>query len=567
MLLLGGMTFAGCNKDTPKDETPSGEEGGGGSGGGGGGEGGGVVDRFTNKRFDFESSDNSEIDADYQGSYCSFFTEGDFEVVLDGYVATGDYTLSADKQSATMVMKGNKTAEGAYPIPEQYWSTMPVEYVAATNKYVVTVTEEEMTGHLYYVLSSEAPVHYEFPPVQKVQVTFDANATDAIGSTTTIEATPGLPFGLPECGFVRDGYEFQGWSLTTTGEELLEPHSSYTANVATTFYAIWEAEAPQKVSQFIETKSWFNAGGENEHVYVYAFKADSEPVVENAAFPGEEATYIRDLEDGKKLFSYDIEETFDTFVVVRVEGETNSYQTVNISLASLEGDNCVYLNGDAAPSSVETKIEVGHYNYVYAFGLSSYEGEITVGGHVDVNLLNVTGEVTFEVDPENSATVVINGNVATISSETLGESSIVFADESEATATYTLTVSEAPDSKVVYIQTKQFFNSGASNEAVLAYCWDSQSEGNNTWPGEATTWVEDQENNQKIFSFEVDLEKYDMIMFVKTVDNVETLKTADIEVSAFTSENNCVYLDADNWTGLDVGITVGFFHFSPAALA
>ena len=554
LLLLGGMTFAGCNK---KDQTPSGDEGGGGSGG----DGGGVVDRFTNKRFDFESSDNSEIDEEYQGSYCSFFTEGDFEVVLDGYVATGDYTLSADKQSATMVMKGNKTADGAYPIPEQYWSTMPVEYVAATNKYVVTVTEEEMTAHLYYVLSSEAPVHYVFPQVQKVAVTFDANATDAIGSTATIEATPGLAFGLPECGFVRDGYEFQGWSLTTTGEELLEPHSSYTANVVTTFYAIWEAEAPQKISQYIETKSWFNAGGENEHVYVYAFKADSEPVVENAAFPGEEATYIRDLEDGKKLFSYDIEETFDTFIVVRVEGETNSYQTVNISLASLEGDNCVYLNAEAAPSSVETKIEVGHYNYVYAFGLSSYEGEITVGGHVDVNLLNVTGEVTFEVDPENSATVVINGNVATISSETLGESTITFADESEVTPTYTLTVSEAPSVNRVYIETKSWFNAGNDYEHVCVYAYKDGSNPiveNAAFPGEDASWVKDIDEGKKIFYFDL-LAVYDTFVVSKVVDNVAVYQTVNISL-ADLGDDNCIYLNADSGSS---AIPFGHYTFVP----
>lgn len=559
LLLLGGMTFAGCNK---KNETPSG-----GGGEGGGGEGGGEVDRFTNKRFDFESSDNSEIDTQYQGSYCSFFTEGDFEVVLDGYVATGDYTLSADKQSATMVMKGNKTAEGAFPLPEQYWSTMPVEYVAETNKYVVTVAEDEMAAHLYYVLSSQAPVHYEFPPAQKVAVTFDANASDATGSTAAIQATPGQEFVLPACGFEREGYEFVGWSPQASGDPTLEEGSSYTVQAATTLYAIWEAEAPQKTTQYIETKPWFNDGGENEHVFVYAFKAESDPFLENAPFPGEEATYIRDIEDGKKIFSYELEETFDTFVVVRVEGETNSYQTVDIAVASLEGDNCIYLNGGAAPSSVETKIEVGHYNYEFAFGLSSYEGAIYVGGHVNINLLNVTGEVTYTVDPENAASVEISGNVATISSDTVGEAEITFADESEESAIYTLTVSEAPESKVVYVQTKQFFNSGASNENVLAYCWNSENEENNTWPGEATTWVEDQENNQKIFRFEVDLTKYDMVMFVKTVEGVAALKTADIEVSAFTSENNCVYLNADDWSDPDTGIPVGFFHFAPAALA
>ena len=111
--------------------------------------------------------------------------------------------------------------------------------------------------------------------------------------------------------------------------------------------------------QYIETKSWFNDNQEGEKVYVYAFKAGSNPVVQNAAFPGEEATWVKDIDDGKKIFYFDIPETYDTFIVVRVVGTSNSYQTVDITIADLEGDNCVYLNADAGSNA----IPVGHYEY------------------------------------------------------------------------------------------------------------------------------------------------------------------------------------------------------------
>ena len=114
--------------------------------------------------------------------------------------------------------------------------------------------------------------------------------------------------------------------------------------------------------------------------------------------------------------------------------------------------------------------------------------------------------------------------------------------------------------KTVYIETKQFFNSGASNESVQAYCWsDADSSINNGWPGEATEWVTDMADNKKIFSFNVNTTLYDRIIFTKVVSGTAQLKTVDIQMSSF-NENNTVYLDAYDWSGLDYGIPVGFYN-------
>ena len=113
----------------------------------------------------------------------------------------------------------------------------------------------------------------------------------------------------------------------------------------------------------------------------------------------------------------------------------------------------------------------------------------------------------------------------------------------------------------IYIETKYFFNSGASNESVNAYCWSSSVNRNNGWPGLTTTWVEDLADSKKIFYFDVDVSLYDRVLFTKLVNDSFSLKTADIQMSSFES-NNTVYLNADSWSDSNTGIPVGFYNRS-----
>jgi len=81
-----------------------------------------------------------------------------------------------------------------------------------------------------------------------------------------------------------------------------------------------------------------------------------------------------------------------------------------------------------------------------------------------------------------------------------------------------------------------------------------------TWPGVAMTWLKDLDNGKKIFYIDVDISKYDHILFVKTVDGSPALKTADITIATDLADNNTVYLDRDDWSGMDTGIPVGFYN-------
>ncbi|MCQ2801060.1 MAG: Ig-like domain-containing protein [Bacilli bacterium] len=313
------------------------------------------------------------------------------------------------------------------------------------------------------------------------------------------------------------------------------------------------AEAPETSRFYIETKPWFNSGSLDEHVYVYTYKADSDPMKENAVFPGEEATYVKDLDAGKKLFYFDIAEIYDTFIVTKRVGTTNSYQTNDIAISDFGTDNCMWMGDE--PADVATKIETGHYNY--ALGLSVNSATIGVGGSANVSITNFIGDISYVVDPASSATVSIVEDVATISSSTLGTTTITFSDESSsAPVVFTLKVEETPATTRVYFETKSWFNSNQPGEKVYAYAFKNGSnpiEQNAAWPGEEATWLRDGDNGKKIFYFDV-LGDYDTIIFVRVVDGTSYAQTSDISLSAM-GENNCVYLVSDSYptTPAEVG--------------
>ena len=324
-------------------------------------------------------------------------------------------------------------------------------------------------------------------------------------------------------------------------------------NVAT--YTLTVNAAAATTKQYIETKSWFNSNQEGEKVYVYAYKDGSSPIEENAAFPGEEATWVKDLEDGKKLFSYDIEDTFDTFVVVRVVSGTPGYQTENVSIVDLSGDNCIYLDAEGGSAS----IPVGHYDY--SLRLSASSGTITSGNNTSITFVRNLAIVTATVSPEGSATVEIVGNTATISSSTEGTSTITFSDGTN-DATYTLTVNPAVATRRVYIETKSWFNSNQEGEKVYVYAFKEAGEDDipmTSWPGYEAHWVKDIEDGKKIFYFDIP-ETYDTFIVVRVVSGTAGYQTVDISIATLGTDN-CVYLNADSGS---TSIPVGHYTYVPA---
>ena len=86
-----------------------------------------------------------------------------------------------------------------------------------------------------------------------------------------------------------------------------------------------------------------------------------DPLVQNAAFPGEEAHWLANGSDGKKIFYIDLpEDTYTHVIFSKVVESTKTSQTENIELAALSGDNCIYL---VSNDFVANNAETGHYTY------------------------------------------------------------------------------------------------------------------------------------------------------------------------------------------------------------
>lgn len=201
------------------------------------------------------------------------------------------------------------------------------------------------------------------------------------------------------------------------------------------------------------------------------------------------------------------------------------------------------------------------------FSLSTTSATIESGDNTVVTASNVTGTLAYVVNT-GSADVVTSGTgtiTVTITSTNVGTNTITFSDDSTADPiVFTLTVEESEDpgtTKRVYFETKSFFNDGSENQNVLAYLWNSSNTSvNNNWPGVATTWLKNIEDDKKIFYIDVDTSVYDSVIFVRTVNGNVELKTADISITTSLTDKNTVYLDANSWSGSDVGITVGFYN-------
>ncbi len=75
----------------------------------------------------------------------------------------------------------------------------------------------------------------------ELTITFNKNATDAIGTMPTETVTNGEEITLPAVGFSRSGYTFSGWSLSASGAVVYEDQVTVTMGSSdVTLYAVWE---------------------------------------------------------------------------------------------------------------------------------------------------------------------------------------------------------------------------------------------------------------------------------------------------------------------------------------
>lgn len=107
------------------------------------------------------------------------------------------------------------------------WSTTPAGEVLYQDKAEYTMGEKAE-----YLLYAQWQVNIN-------HVHFDANG--GIGTMNHVEKAFGELIHLPACTFTREGYRFDGWSLTANGSKVYGDEAEYriTADAEVTLYACW----------------------------------------------------------------------------------------------------------------------------------------------------------------------------------------------------------------------------------------------------------------------------------------------------------------------------------------
>ena len=89
-------------------------------------------------------------------------------------------------------------------------------------------------------------------------------------------------------------------------------------------------------------------------------------------------------------------------------------------------------------------------------------------------------------------------------------------------------------------------------DKTYCYLWNNTTMVNNSWPGQLMTYVETNEYGQKIYTIDVDLDQYDMIIF----NNNNGWQSADTSLKG-AKDNSGYYLNSDN--------TLGTYTYQPKA--
>ena len=213
-------------------------------------------------------------------------------------------------------------------------------------------------------------------------VTFDTNGGQGPADLDTQKVEPGKSVFLPKVGFVRDGYEFVGWSTERDGE-VISP--SVVIDSDTTLYAIWQENiepgpGPEPVTKYIVTFR-VNQGAESyapQEVRSGGYATEpKEPTRDGYVFLGWKSLTDTDMWD----FMRDTV-TNDTTLEAQWEQHfTIEYSetkvTVTICQAYYDMAADIYW-GDPNDSSGVIGASVGTAEFDYA---QKWSGEITVISH------------------------------------------------------------------------------------------------------------------------------------------------------------------------------------------
>ena len=273
---------------------------------------------------------------------------------------------------------------------------------------------------------------------------------------------------------------------------------------------------------------------------------------EEAAWPGKAMTYVGLDTDSHKVYSYDV----DLVKYQNIIFVSNTDQTVDIDISA-----AVNNQGYTPGAKDNNKYPVSAYTYVPQSISASYT--------VSFNANGGSGTMDPVENVSGSYTLPANGFTAPSGQHFTGWKVANAGDLLHAGASYSVSADVTlyaqwaddvvPNNVTIYLTNNW-------NWATLkAYVFDHEDATNYkvAWPGENLTYVGINDDNDDIYSYTVDINTYDRLIFANGGEGVAN-QTVDIDISAAVTGN--AYYFSGRESGDDSKITVGTWNYTSGAI-
>ena len=132
----------------------------------------------------------------------------------------------------------------------------------SSENFICWNTSSNGSGRNYYPgdrYSSDSDLTLYAQWVENLTISFNANGGQ--GNMASLEVEPNASVVLTANAFIRTGYEFAGWALSSTGAVVYSDGQTITPTVSMTLYAVW------RVQVYTITLDWQGGSGGRSVIY------------------------------------------------------------------------------------------------------------------------------------------------------------------------------------------------------------------------------------------------------------------------------------------------------------
>ena len=209
----------------------------------------------------------------------------------------------------------------------------------------------DVAGSYNIYLTLNDYIYITFVPVFSIDKT---DETIQVGESVTVTASNYVG-NLDVFGGDDEyiSYTINGGEITFTGLQASDEEFHYfifDENASLDFYLTVNPVA-ETWTIYFQSKSYFNSGSSDEHVYIYAWESGTDPIECNAEFPGEEMTWVEDQAGSKKIFKFELDVKYTYVIFSKLIGDAYQGQTEDVELSSRGDNNCIWVEDRSGMSA------------------------------------------------------------------------------------------------------------------------------------------------------------------------------------------------------------------------